>query len=305
MTNYIKLDNSKMIDGYKWEENIQLAVNAALAVNRPLLVKGEPGIGKSELAKAAAKELGRAFISETLTARAEPNDLLWQYDGVRRLAEAQVKRNSESSCINVNSELSMEKFISPGILWWAFDYVEARKKFVACPGQCEPHQKQLNHVENGWVVLIDEIDKADSDVPNSLLEAFADCSFQVPYIQKPVSMKGVSPLVIITTNEERELPPAFLRRCLVLKMELPEEETNAIDWLLSRVPDDVGLKNEYLVKAAKIILEDRRNSKGRHKPSLAEFIDFIRGVDKLSNSSEDIDKHLNEIKMFVLSKDKR
>ncbi|WP_308873559.1 AAA family ATPase [Thiothrix subterranea] len=149
------------------------AVNAALAINRPLLIWGEPGIGKSQLVKAVAKELSRPFLHFVADARTEARDLLWHFDAVARLAEAQLNRNPVFR--GKADPLAIKNFIVPGVMWWALNWESAQKMAKQCKRK-EPDITGSN-VENGVVVLIDEIDKADTDVPNGLLEALGSSRF--------------------------------------------------------------------------------------------------------------------------------
>lgn len=144
------------------------AVNAAIAANRPLLVRGEPGAGKSQLARAAAQGLGRAFVWAVVDARTEARDLQWSFDAVQRLADAQVVGvGGLDEGETVAQRLDEMRYVTPGPLWWAFNWQSARErvgddKCPTLPDGCS--------ADNGVVVLLDEIDKADSSVPNGLLE---------------------------------------------------------------------------------------------------------------------------------------
>jgi MoxR-like ATPase len=209
------------------------AVNAALAARRPLLVRGEPGIGKSQLARAAAKALGRAFVPHTVDARTESRDLLWHFDAVARLAEAQLLgalgravnldapdlqprpagKENKAESPSIRDRLAIARFLHPRALWWAFDWNGALNR-VKDVGISAPPQPDGGDPANGCLVLIDEIDKAEADVPNGLLEALGAGSFHPQGCTEPVKATGIAPLVVITTNEERALPDAFVRRCL-------------------------------------------------------------------------------------------
>ncbi len=152
-----------------------IAVDAAIRARRALLVRGEPGTGKTQLAIAAAVALGRGFVSHVVDSRTESRDLMWHFDAVARLAAAQVQGAlgaGQTDRISVETALEMGKFVHPRALWWAFSWGrahnQARKAGIAPPTQqegCDPAK--------GMVVLIDEIDKAESEAPNGLLEALA------------------------------------------------------------------------------------------------------------------------------------
>ncbi|WP_051261653.1 AAA family ATPase [Desulfovibrio inopinatus] len=269
---------------YQWDENHKFAVQAALAANRPLLVRGEPGVGKSSLARAAAIELQRHCIAEVVTAKTEPNDLLWQFDGVRRLGDATAVCNIDQK--QVAELLDRKKYTSPGVLWWAFQPKQAYDQFIQCPTGACPSSKVRERVApgtdtTGWVVLIDEIDKADADVPNSLLGALADQEFQVPGFDVPIQQASVKPpLIIITTNEERELPPAFLRRCFVLHMDFPNEDQKT--WLKDRArKHTTTVSDDVMNTMADMLLTAREHAQGCHTPGLAEYIDFVCAYEKL------------------------
>lgn len=138
-----------------------------------------------------------------------------------------------------------------------------------------------------------------------MLEAFAENSFTVPHLNSAVELDdGVEqPLIIITTNEDRQLPPAFLRRCFVLHMEIPKG-SDGVGWLLDRadVYDDIDVDRESLERIAEIVLKDRENNPGPHKPGLSEFLDFAR---VLSMSDSRDEKALKETFSFVLQKNAR
>ncbi len=281
------------------------AVNAALAARRPLLVRGEPGTGKSQLARAAAAELGRPLVSEVIDSRTEARDLLWTFDAVARLAEAQlvgampeVKRVEQ-----LREMLEPRRFVRPGPLWWTLNWASARE-------QAELLREPPPQKPDGWtpgqgcVLLIDEIDKGESDVPNGLLEALGEGVFRPPGLAEPVRFDGgLPPLVIVTTNEERALPDAFLRRCLVLHVSLPrlgpqptkKEEDAFVAFLVGRAeahfaPSRAGeeeqaslraqAQREVFEQAARLLITDRVAALGRDlpPPGQAEYLDLLRAV---------------------------
>ena len=204
-----------------FDEKSKWAIKSALAANRPLLVRGEPGVGKSQLAHAAAVAIERPFLSLVVNARTESQDLLYAFDAVHRLAQAQICKAIEGQ--KPEELLAENKFVHPGKLWWAFNWKDALDQ-AGIVHQAEPDRPKKWKHGDGVVLLIDEIDKAESDVPNGLLEALGSHSFPVRGRKEPVAIVGKAPLVVITTNEDRVLPNAFVRRCLVLHIELPEGE---------------------------------------------------------------------------------
>ncbi len=256
------------------------AVNAALAAKRPLLVRGEPGVGKTQLAEAAAIELDRAFVPFTVDARTESRDLLWRFDAVERLAQAQLRSAGSPDWDKIKDELAERNFVRPGPLWWAFNATTAKD---ASRGATPLDQlDNAARAAKGWVVLIDEIDKAESDVPNGLLEALGGGQFTPFGHTEPVRATGVAPLIVITTNEERTLPNAFLRRCLVLGLTLPSDE-QLVDHLAQRGRAHFGTKttDEVLQEAARQLVTDRKYAEEHElnpKPGQAEYLDLMRAV---------------------------
>lgn len=271
------------------------ALNAALATSRPLLLRGVPGVGKSQLARAAAAALGRGFVATVVDARTEARDLRFTYDAVRRLAKAQLQAVRP---LEDETAMAERYFIEPGPLWWAFDWLGAMKqkyRFQHGHEPRDPHaldgvrrpwhpETGFEAVRDGVVVLIDEIDKAEAVVPNGLLEALGDGRFEALGAEGTVRQVGVAPLVMITTNEERTLPKAFLRRCWVHHME-PEEEFD--EWLTRRgrahFPDPSVLSDSILARAAEQLAADRRSltAKRLAAPGQAEFIDLLEALVKL------------------------
>lgn len=288
------------------------AINAAIAIGRPLLVRGEPGIGKSQLAKAAAFELGRIFIPFVADAHTESRDLLWSVDSVARLAEAQVQHGENPD----REALALKNFIAPGPLWWALNWKSAEavvyKNENAEGGKEYRHQlpeydkKQCNP-KNGCVVMIDEIDKADGSVPNGLLEALGSSRFHPQGLDKAVESDGVKPLVIITTNNERNLPDAFIRRCLAIDLRFPKEPEEQKAFLLARGKvnfSDLDL-NDIRLPAAEMLIEDRAYAKGKKLkplPGQAEYFDLLRGIKELKREGQDIKKLMQQLRRFTYQK---
>lgn len=263
-----------------------LAVNLALAAGRPLLLRGDPGCGKSQLARAVAHALEWPFLCKVVNARCEPEDLLYRFDAVARLAQAQILPRDPGSM----AQLAASNFLLPEILWWALDKEEASRRLKKAASYCGDlgcdYENGLLHPfahDKGCVVLIDEIDKADSEVPNSLLEVFSLGGFSLPYGGGSIKRTNcLPPLVIITTNEDRELPPAFLRRCLVHHMDPAEEKLE--EFFTRRIrahhPDEKTLSDLVVREAIAQLLKDRRELEGRElpKPGLAELLDLLTGL---------------------------
>ncbi|ONK10442.1 MoxR family ATPase [Streptomyces sp. MP131-18] len=231
------------------DERLVLAVNVALKTGRPLLLYGPPGSGKSSLAPNVARILGWRHRSFVVTARTEPEDLMWRFDALRRLNDAQANALSEDMAV----------YYPKGPLWLAFEEARASRS----------------------VVLIDEIDKADPDLPNSLLEPLGSLSFPVPWDsgRRVTVTPAQAPLVVITTNDERELPRPFLRRCIVFELSAPSEEH-----LLRVARKHLGARyDETLarqVAGALLNFRDRLDD-GAAGPSTAEFLDALKAGQQL------------------------
>jgi MoxR-like ATPase len=342
---------------HQFEEESALAIRAALGAKRPLLVRGKPGVGKTQLAAAAAKVLKRPLVSRVVDSRTEARDLLWEFDAVMRLAEAQIaaalapvfdsqNRNQEGHQRDISQDrrnvvkqlrrrLSVHRFLRPGPLWWAFDWKSALKQALRSgspiPDWLRMAMNKLTDLkqalrsgspvlaldpeanpENGCVVLIDEIDKADADVPNGLLEALGSGEFTPLGTTKPIKVAGEPPLVIITTNEERVLPNAFVRRCLVLRLKLPDRDDELIDFLKARghvhFPRQAksGNYDSLFHEAAKLLVRDRTEARERFVeplPGQAEYLDLLRAVLHLKpDVVEYHQKFLDSVAEFTLRK---
>jgi MoxR-like ATPase len=273
-----------------FDDDSRMAVKSALAAGRPLLVRGEPGVGKTQLAAAAAKALRRPLVSCVVNARTESTDLLWHFDSVRRLAEAQVCGVLKLTEEEIEHKLRVTRFVEPGPLWWGFDWDGAKAHVQENHCSIPPFDDSTDP-NNGRVVLIDEIDKADSDLPNGLLEALGSGCF-TPHGCRRVVMHDPAPLVIITTNEDRVLPDAFLRRCLVLHMSLPVTDDALRELLVKRGRSHFPEISENLLQdAANLLIEDRRMAT-TPKPGQAEFFDLLRAVQMLVEQQVDTAENL-------------
>lgn len=291
-----------------FEEKSIWAVNAALTAQRPLLVRGEPGVGKSQLARAAAHKMDRVFITEVVHARSESQDLLWNFDALSRLGEAQAL-GAACNDVDVKEALDPLKFLSPGALWWAFNWPSAETQWqIGFNRGRKPVKPQDWTPSQGSVLLIDEIDKADADLPNGLLETLGNGAFTVPYIDAPVILRpdAPPPLVVITTNEERELPSAFIRRCLVLRMELADGEEELKNWLVERGRIHFGRTCSQKVRqeAAAMLWEDRQQAIRRNHPApgQAEYLDILRALEGMCTDESEQLKALKIIGEFALEK---
>lgn len=276
------------------------AINAAIAAGRPLLVRGEPGVGKSQLARAAAKALGRAFVKHVIDSHTESRDLMWSFDAVKRLAEAQLAGALRDDLARARSDLAVERFLHPGPLWWAFDWANAEAQATLAQAE-RPSQPDDGDWRRGCVLLLDEIDKAEAEVPNGLLEALGAREFTPAGHHGPVRAAGIPPLVVITTNEERVLPDAFLRRCLVLHLSLPETEAALTAFLIARGRAHFPQASVALLREAADLLHADRAAAIRQQirpyPGQAEYLDLLRAVLGMARGTR------NQIKMLAVIRD--
>ena len=281
-------------DVHVFEQDDIDAIEAALDAQRPLLVRGEPGVGKSQLALAAAVVLKRGYCQFVVDGMTEARDLRWREDAVARLADAQLIGSypaGDQQGQDLRKKLDRSNYVQPGPLWWAFDWVGAETQ----PGSSSSQKPSRPHgdcdPENGMVVLLDEIDKADPDVPNGLLEALGSREFRTPENSIPVTASNW-PLVVITTNEERVLPDAFLRRCVVHNITLPDHDEDkevggkTVAGLKTRLvargeAHFPGASQQVLQKAAELTARDRKTAKDNQwspLPGQAEYLDLLRAV---------------------------
>lgn len=230
--------NFKGTSTYIAARDLQIAVNAAIAMQKPLLVKGEPGTGKTLLAHEVAKALGKRLYTWHIKSTTKAQQGLYEYDAVSRLRDSQLGDEKVSN---------IENYIVKGKLWEAFE------------------------ADEQVVLLIDEIDKADIEFPNDLLLELDKMEFFCYELNRTIQAKH-RPVVIITSNNEKELPDAFLRRCFFHYITFPDRET------LSKIvevhyPD----LEQKLMKEAMNIFYDLRNVRGlKKKPSTSELIDWIK-----------------------------
>jgi MoxR-like ATPase len=311
-----------------FDEDSAMAIRAALAARRPLLVRGEPGVGKTQLAIAAATVLKRPLLPKVVDSRTEARDLLWEFDAIMRLADAQIAAalfsgapagngqvDAESDRMReekLRTRLAITNYVRPGPFWWAFDWSSASEQ-AALSGTPSPPLEADADPANGCVVLIDEIDKADTDVPNGLLESLGSGRFTPLGRSEPVEVQGEPPLVVITSNEERVLPNAFLRRCLILELKLPESDDDLADRLVkvavAHFPKQAKSCRTSFQKAAKILIRDRRTASGPGNvalPGQAEYLDLLRAVFLLaSDSPKDQENLLESVARFAVRKFKQ
>ncbi len=250
---------------YVYAEEITLAINVALATGRPLLVRGPSGAGKSSLARAVADDLGWGYVETVITSRTRARDLLWQVDLLKRLQDAQAGRLSAA----------WTPYVMPGPLWWAFDPASARRQLAAAGGGTAA--PSTDGGASRAVLLIDEIDKADPDVPNNLLRPLGSLGFEVEELGVAVAAQG-APLVVITTNEERDLPPAFLRRCVELVM--PAFDRGRLVRVGRAHHPDL---DPTLLEAVADLLAPAADRPGRQHdaPNAAEYLDTVRACAEL------------------------
>lgn len=235
---------------YVATEDLKTAVNAALILQRPLLIKGEPGTGKTLLAEEVAAALGRDLLQWHIKSTTKAQQGLYEYDAVSRLRDSQL---GDERVHNISN------YIVKGALWQAFESPEPT------------------------VVLIDEIDKADIEFPNDLLIEIDKMEFHVYETQQTISAVH-RPLIIITSNNEKELPDAFLRRCFFHYIRFPDIETLA-DIVHVHYPQ---LSTDLLEAALERFYELRQAPNLKKKPSTSELLDWLHLLMSEEMSAEDI-----------------
>jgi len=225
-------------DRYIATEELMMAVNAAIILSRPLLIKGEPGTGKTQLAQEIARALGRQLYEWHIKSTSKAQQGLYEYDAVSRLRDSQLGDARVQDISN---------YILKGRLWEAFE---------------APEQP---------VLLIDEIDKADIEFPNDLLRELDRMEFFVYETRELIQAKH-RPIVFITSNNEKELPDAFLRRCFFHYIKFPDKET------MQRIVDVhyPGLKKALLKDAMEVFFEIRDVPGLKKKPSTSELLDWLK-----------------------------
>ena len=225
-------------DKYVATEDLKVAVNAAMALERPLLIKGEPGTGKTVLAYEVAKALNAELITWHIKSTTKAHQGLYEYDAVTRLRDSQLGDERVKDVKN---------YIKKGKLWEAFT------------------------ADKRPVLLIDEIDKADIEFPNDLLQELDRMEFYV-YETNETIKAVVRPVVIITSNNEKELPDAFLRRCFFHYIKFPDRET------MARIVEVhfPGLKPALLREALEVFFELREIPGLKKKPSTSELLDWLK-----------------------------
>lgn len=289
---------------HQFDDDSINVLKTALAARRPLLLRGDPGTGKSQFAHAAAVALGRLFVYEVVNAHTEGQDLLWKFDAVGRLSEAQAIKDSDDR----KTILETKRYISPGVLWWALGWETADDTYKKSQYQLSRPEKPTSWKQvHGSVILIDEIDKANAELPNSLLEILGNNAIDIPWLKTTIGGKdNVPPLVIITTNEERELPPAFVRRCLVLNMDLPQDDKALIELLVERGALHFGgqCSEDIRRESAEQLVRDRHaaKEKGVTPPGQAEYLDMLRALSILASTPDEQRAMLAKINKFVLRK---
>lgn len=257
-------------NAYVFDEDIRLAVNLSLATGRPLLVSGPSGSGKSSLARAVAALVGWSYVEQTITSRLQARDLLYEIDHLKRLQDAQQNALTGDE----------QPYIVPGPLFWSFAPNRA-SRLLTDTGRSEHIPSGVKMNADRAVVLLDEIDKADPDVPNDLLIPFGQLAFEIVELGERIECPASAvPLLVLTNNGERDLPPAFLRRCVELEIRAAENSPAGRDKLFAIVrKHGLNLGEETLDQLANAFFAAPRPE--RREPNAAEFLDLVRAWQQL------------------------
>ncbi len=273
--NTYKGDPDNEIDPYVFSRAIATVVDVALATNRPLLVEGEPGCGKSRLAESVAAVMGWHFLRKTVTSRTTLEELTVEMDHLQRLHDAYAG--------NQGGKLKEHwEYFKPGVFWWAFNHESARtlnrndkKERQTFKGTA---RKQGN-LKNNCVLLIDEIDKAEPDLPNDLLDTLDRRRIDLPDGRVVDATEKTTLFTVITSNGERELPPAFLRRCVTLRIQHPDHQQ-----LISIAKEHFPLAEPEVIEsvAGKVMnLRGKLKDELQRPPGTSEFLDAVRACVEL------------------------
>jgi MoxR-like ATPase len=267
--------------GYVYGPELRRAIRVALATERPLLLRGSPGTGKTTMARDFARNLlgiagqppGADYYQEVVTSRTEARDLEWRFDTILRLAETQLEAK------RARVELA-ENYVEPRALWWAFNPDTARAR-GAKPGKPAEHPADDpiaggSSKDRPAVVLIDEIDKAEPEVANDLLEPFDVKTFRVAETGTPVT-KQRDVVLVVTTNDERDLPAAFLRRCIVHELTRPEPPTLK---KIARSHFGTELEDPGVARMIERVesLAAEAEAANLRQPGIAEFLDALHAI---------------------------
>jgi MoxR-like ATPase len=225
-------------DTYVAADDLKLAVNAAITLERPLLIKGEPGTGKTMLAQEVARAIGAPLYQWHIKSTTKAQQGLYEYDAVSRLRDSQLGDDRVGDIAN---------YIVKGVLWEAFESAERA------------------------VVLVDEIDKADIEFPNDLLRELDRMEFYVYETRQTVHARH-RPIIFITSNNEKELPDAFLRRCFFHYIRFPDKDT------MQAIVDVhfPGIKKRLLQAALEVFFDIREMPGLKKKPSTSELLDWLK-----------------------------
>lgn len=288
-------------DVYRVADDLRLAMEVAMVTGRPLLLRGEPGTGKSAIAAYLARNLCWKYYEHVVTSATRAEDFLWEFDAVKRLSDAETE----------GKELDDFDYVQPGVLWWALDpetaRLRGRPRGTELDEELQAHEPNAEvnegRLEGHAVVLIDELDKADPDVPNGLLVPLGSGRFEVRETGTVVDAHEYERhhlpagtgdgdeergtlgriMVMVTTNEERQLPPAFVRRCIVHSLDSPDHDTLvAIATLHTMGPgggepaDDVETLFSDLARLLDTVRKELAAEGRERLPSTAEYLDAVR-----------------------------
>lgn len=286
------------VEPYVFTEDIAIAIDVAHITGRPLLVEGKPGCGKSRLAEALAAVKGWHFLSKSITSRTTLEDLTNEYDHLQRLHDA-YSAGGDSDSIRPDWEYNR-----PGIFWWAFNRHSAQNRgsdYQQASTAFKGVAREQKDGANRTVLLIDEIDKAEPDLPNDLLDTIDRRRIELRDGSFIPADSSAQTFTIITSNRERALPSAFLRRCVSLFIDEPGKEDLK---KIARSHLGKDIDKQLLKQIVEKILDyrEKEETEGLRVPGTSEFLDTLKVCIKRDIKPDDSSRVWRQVENSILRK---